>query len=58
MTAAGAVPYADGYPGHPYPDRSGYPGGYTANGHVPGYQDGYQADPYAGGGNGTYPPQG
>jgi len=52
------VPYADGYPGHPYPDRSGYPGGYTANGHVPGYQDGYQADPYAGGGNGTYPPQG
>ena len=57
-TAAGAVPDANGYPGHPYSDRSGYPGGYTANGPAPGYQDGYQAEPYAGGGHGTYPPQG
>ena len=56
--AAGTVPYADGYPGHPYPDQAGSQGGHGANGHAPGYQEGYQADPYAAGGYRPYPPQG
>ena len=29
-----------------------------AAGHVPGYEEGYRADPYAAGGYGPYPPQG
>ncbi len=58
MAAAGTMPYADGYQGHPYPDQAGYQDGYRADGQVPGYDQGYRADPYAAGGYGPYPPQG
>lgn len=56
---AAAVPYADGYAGHPYADQSGYPDGYRSDAPVPGYEHrGYPADPYAAGGYTPYPPQG
>ncbi len=56
--AAGTVPYADGYSGHPYAEQAGYQDGYHTAGHAPGYEEGYRADPYTAGGYGPYPPQG
>jgi hypothetical protein len=57
LAPTGSVPYADGYPGNPYPEQASYPDGYNADGHG-GYEPGYRADPYAAGGYGPYPPQG
>jgi hypothetical protein len=56
--AAGTMPYADSYQGQPYPEQVGYQDGYHTGGQIPGYDQGYRADPYAAGGYGPYPPQG
>jgi hypothetical protein len=52
MPSNGSAPYADSYPGHPYPEQAGY----RSDG--PSYDQGYHADPYAAGGYGPYPRQG
>jgi len=64
MGPAGHAPYPEAYPEHPYgsghgqPEQGQYQDGYAGAGHTPSYENGYGGDPYAGGGFGTYQPQG
>jgi hypothetical protein len=64
MGPAGHAPYPEAYPEHPYgsghgqPEQAQYQDGYAGAGYTPSYENGYGGDPYAGGGFGTYQPQG
>ena len=56
--------YPEPYPAHPYapgqgqPEPPQYPDGSAGAGYAPGYENGYNGDPYAGGGYEAYPSQG
>jgi hypothetical protein len=45
-------------PGQGQPEPAQYQDGYAGAGYTPGYENGYGGDPYAGGGFGSYQPQG
>ena len=60
---ASSAPY-QAHPDYPYgsghgrPEQAQYQDGYDSAGYTPSYENGYGGDPYAGGGFGTYRPQG